>query len=95
VMELVNGGELFFKIVARGSYSEQDASGIVVQIVTGVQYLHNTGIAHRDLKPENLLCGGDENEMVIKIADFGLSQIFTGGQVMWNSCGTPDYHLKY
>jgi len=91
VMELVTGGELFFKIVARGSYSEKDAAGIVRQIVNGVQYLHKLEIAHRDLKPENLLCAGDDNDMIIKIADFGLSKIFAGGQVMETSCGTPDY----
>jgi len=91
VMELVTGGELFFKIVEQGSYSEQDASNIVRQIVEGVQYLHGLGIAHRDLKPENLLCCGDGADMVIKIADFGLSKIFAGGQQLETSCGTPDY----
>jgi len=90
VMELVTGGELFFKIVERGSYSEKDASSIVRQIVNGVKYLHSLGIAHRDLKPENLLCSGEDN-MVIKIADFGLSKIFAGGQQLVTSCGTPDY----
>jgi len=90
VMELVTGGELFFKIVERGSYSEKDASNIVRQIVQGVKYLHSLGIAHRDLKPENLLCSGDDN-MTIKIADFGLSKIFAGGQQLVTSCGTPDY----
>lgn len=40
----------------RGSYSEKDASEIVRQIVNGVKYLHNLGIAHRDLKVnDNLL----------------------------------------
>jgi calcium/calmodulin-dependent protein kinase I len=90
VMELVTGGELFFKIVERGSYSEKDAASIVRQIVQGVKYLHSLGIAHRDLKPENLLCSGEDN-MVIKIADFGLSKIFAGGQQLVTSCGTPDY----
>jgi len=90
VMELVTGGELFFKIVDRGSYSEKDAANIVRQIVSGVKYLHSLGIAHRDLKPENLLCSG-ENDMQIKIADFGLSKIFAGGQQLETSCGTPDY----
>jgi serine/threonine protein kinase len=68
VMELVNGGELFFKIVERGSYSERDASGIVRQILNGVKYLHSLGICHRDIKPENLLCSGEGNNMTIKIA---------------------------
>jgi len=91
VMELVTGGELFFKIVEQGSYSEKDASNIVRQILDGVKYLHGMGIAHRDLKPENLLCSGEGSDMKIKIADFGLSKIFAGGQKLETSCGTPDY----
>jgi len=91
VMELVTGGELFFKIVERGSYSERDASNIVRQIVSGLKYLHSLGIAHRDIKPENLLCSGEGNTMTIKIADFGLSKVFANGQQLETSCGTPDY----
>lgn len=37
------------------------------------QYTHNKPIAHRDLKPENILLTADDN-MVIKIADFGLAK---------------------
>jgi len=91
VMELVNGGELFYKIVDKGSYSELEARDIVRQLVEGVDYLHNQGIAHRDLKPENLLCSETEHGMVIKIADFGLSKAFSGESALSTSCGTPDY----
>jgi len=91
VMELVNGGELFYKIVDKGSYSELEARDIVRQLVEGVDYLHNQGIAHRDLKPENLLCSETEHGVVIKIADFGLSKAFSGESSLQTSCGTPDY----
>jgi len=91
VMELVNGGELFYKIVDKGSYSEREARDIVRQLVEGVDYLHSKGIAHRDLKPENLLCSESEEGVVIKIADFGLSKAFANGSVLETSCGTPDY----
>jgi len=92
VMELVNGGELFYKIVDKGSYSEHEARDIVRQLVEGVDYLHNQGIAHRDLKPENLLCSEmDDGKVVIKIADFGLSKTFSGESALETSCGTPDY----
>jgi len=92
VMELVNGGELFYKIVDKGSYSELEARDIVRQLVEGVDYLHNQGIAHRDLKPENLLCSEtDDGKVVIKIADFGLSKAFSGESALETSCGTPDY----
>lgn len=92
VTELVTGGELFDQIVAVGSYSESDAANIIRQVVDGVEYLHEQGVAHRDLKPENLLVGGD-NDDEIKVADFGLSKVF-GAEMeskLKTSCGTPDY----
>lgn len=94
VMELVTGGELFYKIVEKGNYSEKDAANIVAQMINGVEYLHGEGIAHRDLKPENLLCSGEEGEYKpfrTVIADFGLSKIFDSGETLETSCGTPDY----
>jgi len=91
VMELVNGGELFYKIVDKGSYSEREARDIIRQLVEGVDYLHSKGIAHRDLKPENLLCSENNEGVVIKIADFGLSKAFSNGSVLDTHCGTPDY----
>jgi len=95
VMELVTGGELFYKIVEKGNYSEKDAANIVAQMINGVDYLHDQGIAHRDLKPENLLCCGEEQEgyrpFRVVIADFGLSKIFDSGEALETSCGTPDY----
>jgi len=90
ITELVSGKELFDKIVERGQYSEKDAANIVRQIVSAVEYLHSIGIAHRDLKPENLLSAGDEDEEVIKIADFGFSKNF-GEEKLKTSCGSPGY----
>lgn len=46
----VTGGELFDRIVERGSYTERDASHLVDQILKGVSYLHSLDIVHRDLK---------------------------------------------
>jgi len=95
VMELVTGGELFYKIVEKGNYSEKDAANIVAQMINGVEYLHGEGIAHRDLKPENLLCSGEGEDgykpFRVVIADFGLSKIFDSGEALETSCGTPDY----
>ena len=46
----VQGGELFDRIVEKGSYTEKDASELIKQILLAVDYLHSQGIVHRDLK---------------------------------------------
>ena len=75
VMELVTGGELFDRIVEKGSYTERDASQLVIQIVSAVDYLHSLNIVHRDLKPENLLYKSRDADSRIMLSDFGLSKL--------------------
>jgi len=91
VMELVEGSELFDRIVSKGYYTEKEAINVIKQILDAVRYLHENGIAHRDLKPENLLCSGEGDDEIVKIADFGLSKMFTAGEKLMTGCGTPGY----
>lgn len=46
----VTGGELFDRIIAKGNYTERDASNLIRQVLDAVNYLHKLGIVHRDLK---------------------------------------------
>ena len=46
----VTGGELFDRIVAKGSYTEKDASKVLRQILLAIEYMHDKDIVHRDLK---------------------------------------------
>ncbi|ORY03056.1 hypothetical protein BCR34DRAFT_492670 [Clohesyomyces aquaticus] len=82
------GGELFDYIVTNGRLKEGHARKFFQQIVCAVEYCHRHKIVHRDLKPENLLL--DDN-MSVKIADFGLSNIMTDGNFLKTSCGSPNY----
>jgi len=91
VMELVRGGELFEKIVERERYSEKDAVVVMKQLLSGISYLHSKGIAHRDLKPENVLLEDGYDGVIVKIADFGLSRVYTEESIMLTSCGTAGY----
>ena len=54
-MELLEGGDLFDRIVERIRYTEDNARKVMFQILTAVHYLHSKRIVHRDLKPENIL----------------------------------------
>ncbi|KAK3325190.1 putative serine/threonine protein kinase [Apodospora peruviana] len=82
------GGELFDYIVQHGKMKEDEARRFFQQMLCAVEYCHRHKIVHRDLKPENLLL--DEN-LNVKIADFGLSNIMTDGNFLRTSCGSPNY----
>ncbi|CCE62920.1 hypothetical protein TPHA_0D02840 [Tetrapisispora phaffii CBS 4417] len=87
VIEYANN-ELFEYIVQRDKMTENEARKFFQQIISAVEYCHRHKIVHRDLKPENLLL--DEN-LNVKIADFGLSNIMTDGNFLKTSCGSPNY----
>ena len=82
------GGELFDYIVHNGKMAEDKARKFFQQIVCAVEYCHRHKIVHRDLKPENLLL---DEQLNVKIADFGLSNIMTDGNFLKTSCGSPNY----
>lgn len=88
VLEYVEGGELFDHLCARGRLSASEALGFFQQIITAIDYCHRFNIAHRDLKPENLLL--DEN-MNIKVADFGMAGWQQADSLMQTACGSPHY----
>ena len=52
---------------------EKILNNIIKQICIGVKEIHKLNIIHRDLKPENIFF--DENNVTIKIGDFGISKI--------------------
>ncbi|XP_073102292.1 CBL-interacting protein kinase 9 isoform X2 [Elaeis guineensis] len=91
VLEFVNGGELFDKIVNHGRLKEDEARRYFQQLINAVDYCHSRGVYHRDLKPENLLLDSYGN---LKVSDFGLSafapQIREDG-LLHTACGTPNY----
>ncbi|CAH0473619.1 unnamed protein product [Peronospora belbahrii] len=77
VLELAGGGELFDRIKLDCGTDEESARLYFRQLISGVAFCHNSGICHRDLKPENLLLADNEEHSTLKIADFGLSAIFS------------------
>ncbi|GMF15464.1 unnamed protein product [Phytophthora fragariaefolia] len=105
IMEHVDGGEMFEYIVAHHRIREPEAAYLFRQIVDGLAYLHSNEITHRDLKPENLLLQSNRNHnqrqqqqqsappstLLVKIVDFGLSNIHDGGRLLRTACGSPCY----
>ncbi|KAI9342559.1 kinase-like domain-containing protein [Obelidium mucronatum] len=87
-MEYIEGGELFDFIVANPRLNEKIARRIFRQIVSAVDYCHQSSVIHRDLKPENLLLDNDKN---IKIIDFGFVNLYDPEDVLKTFCGSPFY----
>ncbi|KAL2103776.1 hypothetical protein ACEWY4_000644 [Coilia grayii] len=88
VMEYASGGELYDYVQQRQRLSETEARNLFRQITSAVHYCHKSGVVHRDLKLENILL--DQN-MTVKLADFGLSNHYERGRMLDTFCGSPLY----
>ena len=62
-----------FAIVMTGKMSREEVNCCTLQILNGVTYLHNMGLAHRDLKLDNVVVN---EHGIMKIIDFGSAAVF-------------------
>jgi protein-serine/threonine kinase len=93
VMEFCSGGDLYTLVLSAGKLEVQEADCFFKQMMRGVEYMHEMGVAHRDLKPENLLL---TTHGALKITDFGNGECF---RMAWENdahmvsglCGSAPY----
>ncbi|XP_015247328.1 PREDICTED: myosin light chain kinase 3-like isoform X2 [Cyprinodon variegatus] len=91
VMEYVEGGELFDRIIDENyNLTELDTVLFIRQICEGLQYMHKNYILHLDLKPENILCVSRATNK-IKIIDFGLARRYKPREKLRVNFGTPEF----
>ncbi|XP_029336913.1 serine/threonine-protein kinase SIK2 isoform X3 [Mus caroli] len=88
VTEYAKNGEIFDYLANHGRLNESEARRKFWQILSAVDYCHGRKVVHRDLKAENLLL---DNNMNIKIADFGFGNFFKTGELLATWCGSPPY----
>ncbi|KAM6445939.1 myosin light chain kinase family member 4 isoform 1-T1 [Rhynochetos jubatus] len=91
VMEYVEGGELFDRIIDENcNLTEMDTILFIKHICEGIQYMHQMYILHLDLKPENILCVNRAANQ-IKIIDFGLARRYKPREKLRVNFGTPEF----
>lgn len=93
VMEFCAGGDLYTLVLAAGKLEVAEADCYFKQLMRGVEYMHEMGVAHRDLKPENLLL---TTHGALKITDFGNGECFrmaweADAHMVTGLCGSAPY----
>ncbi|KAM0279499.1 hypothetical protein ACHAQH_004560 [Verticillium albo-atrum] len=71
-MEFCDGGSLANLLEHGRIEDEQVIMVYTLQLLEGLAYLHESGIAHRDIKPENILL---DHNGIIKYVDFGAAKV--------------------
>jgi serine/threonine protein kinase len=62
-----------FSVVMSGKMARPEIYCVFRQIIDGVNYLHEMGLAHRDLKLDNCVMTTDN---IVKLIDFGTAAVF-------------------
>jgi serine/threonine protein kinase len=91
IMQYVDGMNLKEFIQKKGPLSLEKALYIWLQLLEGLQTLHEKNIFHRDIKPENILI---DSQYQVKITDFGLAKSLDSSKDLTDRhtfLGTPYY----
>ena len=70
VMEYVDG-RLLKDVLANGPLEPAEATRIISQVLTALEYSHRAGVVHRDIKPGNIMITSSGQ---VKVMDFGIAR---------------------
>lgn len=90
ILELGDGGDMYDYIMKHDKgLDETNARKYFRQIVEAISYCHRLHVVHRDLKPENVVFF--KKLGIVKLTDFGFSNMFNPGKKLETSCGSLAY----
>ncbi|NXW31755.1 NEK11 kinase, partial [Phaetusa simplex] len=92
ITEYCEGGDLDFKIQeykeSGKTFTQRQIIDWFIQLLLGVNYMHERRILHRDLKAKNIFV----KKNLLKIGDFGVSRLLMGScDLATTFTGTPYY----
>jgi len=85
VLEYAPGGDLYDILFYSGKLNEQVTKTYFLQLADALKAMHAVGVTHRDLKANNILL---DYKFRLKVTDFGLSNVYTGGNIAQNRMQT-------
>lgn len=92
ILEYCENGDLY-SYCTNKRLSVDEIEKLFKQLIDGLEYLHQKGIAHKDIKLENLLL---DSECNLKISDFSNSELFkvvlgSENKLCYGLKGSPPY----
>jgi len=95
VMELLHGESLERRVKRVGPMDVRELLAIMIQVCKALAQAHQRGIIHRDIKPANIFLIDSDDELFVKVLDFGVAK-FSGEEAInmtavGNMVGTPAY----
>jgi serine/threonine-protein kinase len=90
-MEFVDGVDLKRYIKKMGALPTDEAYALTIQIVEGLQAVHEVGIIHRDMKTANVM---RDSHGLARLMDFGVAKLPGDGHTLTATgaiVGTPEY----
>ena len=95
VMELLDGEDLEALLHRRDRLSLAMVDRVLTQTARALTAAHAAGVIHRDLKPANLFLARSASGELVKVLDFGLALLMSGGAAKPHPeeemAGTPRY----
>lgn len=95
VMEYLDGINLEELIKDKKRVQKEDElASIILQVSSALEHAHQKKIIHRDLKPGNIVIQEKDNQLVVKVVDFGLAKVEDDAQkltVAGQTLGSPLY----
>ncbi|CAG9324607.1 unnamed protein product [Blepharisma stoltei] len=89
VLDFLEGGELFTRVLSKGSYTEKEAARLIWKLLKVLKYLDSNQIIHRDVKLENIMLKSKDKNTSFKLIDFGLACYCEENLTL--RCGSPGY----
>jgi serine/threonine protein kinase len=79
VMELLKGATLRDVLLEQGRLPVKQSLVLALDLLNGLEAVHQLGIVHRDLKPSNLYVHHQqEGQCLLKLLDFGVARVLPG-----------------
>ncbi|MGK7872244.1 MAG: protein kinase [Xenococcaceae cyanobacterium] len=75
VQEYIDGQNLAQELANNGVFNESEIRSLLIDLLSGLQFVHDNQVIHRDIKPENIIRRQSDGKLVL--VDFGAAKYAT------------------